>query len=130
MEKFKKILEDVREKGDKKAMVREAEYISETMCYAIDEAPYMLALEDGAAALAAMYALCVEDGINTVGEFLELKERLDSLIDDMHDKMREKYPVPARAVSKGQSDPDVLEALKRMRAISSKEWRNHNDLDG
>ena len=46
-----------------------------------------------------MYTLCVDDGINTVGEYLEIKEHLDGLLCDMYDKMREIYPVPARGES-------------------------------
>lgn len=123
MEKFKKILEDVREKGDKKAMVREAEYISETMCYAIDEAPYMLALEDGAATLAALYTLCLDDYVDTRGSYLELRDRMVYLVYDMYDKMREKYPVPTQATSEGEAEPDIAHALKRLRTISAKEDR-------
>lgn len=67
----------------------------------------MIAMGDGAAAVAAMYTLCVEDGLNTVMEYLELKDRLDGLMSDMHDKMRAIYPVPAQGESGDKSKPCI-----------------------
>lgn len=121
MNKYKKIIDQVRAKGDKKAKEKEADAIAEVMCLSVDESPHMIAMEDGAAAVAAMYTLCVEDGLNTVMEYLELRDRLDGLMSDMHDKIREIYPVPVRAASDGQSEPDVIESMERLCAISTEE---------
>ena len=84
MDKYKSILEQVRGKNDKKAKEKEAEAIAEVMCLSVDESPHMIALEDGAAILAALYTLCLDDGINTVGAYLEIRGRLDNLLDDMY----------------------------------------------
>lgn len=121
MNKYKKIIDQVRAKGDKKAKEKEADAIAEVMCLSVDESPHMIAMEDGAATVAAMYTLCVEDGLNTVMEYLELRDRLDGLMSDMHDKIREIYPVPVRAASDGQSEPDVIESMERLCAISTEE---------
>ena len=107
MDKYRKILKEVREKSEKEDRVKMAEVIAETMCLSVDESPYMIAMGDGAAAVAAMYTLCVEDGVNTVMEYLELKDRLDGLMSDMHDKMREIYPVPAQGESGDKSKPRI-----------------------
>lgn len=122
MNKYKKIIEQAREKGDEKAKEKEADAIVDVMCLSIDDSPHMIALEDGAATLAALYTLCMDDGINTVA-YLEIRDRMVYLIYDMYDTMREKYPVPARAKSEGQSEPDVVDALERLRSISAEEDR-------
>lgn len=124
MNKYKKIIDQVRAKGDKKAQEKETDAIVDVMCLSIDDSPHMIALEDGAAILASLYTLCMDDGINTIGAYLEIKERMDYLISSMHDKMREKYPVPARAKSEGQSEPDIADALERLRSISAEEDRS------
>ena len=107
MDKYRKILQAVREKSEKKDQLKTAEVIAETICLSIDESPYMIAVGDGAAAVAAMYTLCVEDGLNTVMEYLELKDRLDGLMSDMHDKMRAIYAVPAHRESGNKSTPCI-----------------------
>ena len=61
MDKYKSILEQVRGKNDKKAKEKEAAAIAEVMCLSVDESPHMIALEDGAAILAALYTLCLDD---------------------------------------------------------------------
>ena len=124
MNKYKKIIEQVREKGDKKAQEKEAAAIVEVMCLSIDDSPHMIAMEDGAETLAALYTLCMDDGIDTRGGYLEIRDRLVYLLYDLYDKMREKYPVPARAKSEGQSEPDVVDALERLRSISAEEDRS------
>lgn len=124
MNKYKKIIDQVRAKGDKKAQEKEADAIAEVMCLSIDDSPHMIALEDGAATLAALYTMCMDDGINTVGAYLEIRDRMIYLIYDMYDAMREKYPVPARAKSEGQAEPDIADALDRLRSISAKEDRS------
>lgn len=121
MDKYKKIIEQVRAKGDKKAKEKEADAIAEVLCLSVDESPHMIAMEDGAAMLAALYTLCLDDGINTIGAYLEIRGRLDNLLDDMYDKMREIYPVPAQVASEGKSERDIADALERLRAISDEE---------
>ena len=123
MDKYKRILEQVRSKGNKKAQEKEAAAIVEVMCLSVDDSPHMIAMEDGAATLAALYTLCVDDGIDTRGGYLELRDRMIYMIYDMYDKMREKYPVPAQATSEGKTEPDIAHALERLRAISAKEDR-------
>jgi len=123
--KYKKVIDQIREKGngDKKAKEKEADAIAEVLCLSVDESPHMIAMEDGAAMLAALYTLCPDDGINTIGAYLEIRGRLDNLLDDMYDKMREIYAVPAQAASEGKSERDIADALERLRAISAKEDR-------
>lgn len=125
MNKYKKVIDQIREKGngDKKAKEKEADAIAEVLCLSVDESPHMIAMEDGAAMLAALYTLCLDDGINTIGAYLEIRGRLDNLLDDMYDKMREIYPVPTQATSEGKAEPDIAHALECLRAISAKEDR-------
>lgn len=107
MDKYRKILKEVREKCEKKDQQKTAEGIAETMCLSVDESPHMIAMEDGAAAIVAMYTLCVDDGLDTVMAYLELREHLDGLISDMYDKMRAIYPVPAQRESGDKSTPCI-----------------------
>lgn len=128
MDKYKKIINQVRAKDDKKAQKKELDAIVEVMCLSIDESPHMIALEDGAAILAALYTLCMDDDLDTRGGYLEIRDRMVYLVYDMYDTMREKYPVPSGAKSENKSEPDIADALERLRAISAKEDRH--DLDG
>lgn len=121
MDKYKKIIEQVRAKGDKKAKEKEADAIAEVLCLSVDESPHMIAMEDGAAMLAALYTLCLDDDLDTRGAYLELRDRMVYLIYDLYDTMRDKYPVHDRPKSENKSEPDVLDALKRLRAISDEE---------
>ena len=123
MDKYKRILEQVRSKDNKKAQEKEAAAIAEVMCLSVDESPHMIALEDGAATLATLYTLCLDDYVDTRGSYLELRDRMVYLVYDMYDKMREKYPVPTQATSEGEAEPDIAHALKRLRTISAKEDR-------
>lgn len=123
MDKYKRILEQVRGKNDKKAKEKEVDAIAEVMCLSIDESPHMIAMEDGAAALAALYTLCLDDDLDTRGAYLELRDRMVYLIYDLYEKMAEKYPAPAREKSECQSEPDIAHELERLRAISAKEDR-------
>lgn len=107
MDKYRKILATVRGKQHKKDQEKQVRDIAETMCLSVDESPYMIAMGDGAAAIAAMYTLCVDDGLDTVMEYLELKDRLDGLLGDMHDKMRAIYPVPAQGEPGNKSTPCI-----------------------
>lgn len=132
MNKYYKIIDQVREKGnsDKKIKEKEVDAIVEVMCLSIEKSPHMIALDDGAATLAALYTLCLDDGINTIGVYLEIRKRLNSLMDDMYNRMREIYPVPAKTESDGKLEPKIKEMIEQMRAISTNEWRDHHDLDG
>ena len=123
MNKYKKVIDQIREKGngDKKAKEKEADAIAEVLCLSVDESPHMIAMEDGAAMLAALYTLCLDDDLDTRGAYLELRDRMVYLIYDLYDTMRDKYPVHDRPKSENKSEPDVLVALKRLRAISDEE---------
>ena len=123
MDKYRKIIEQVRSKGDKKSKKKEIDSIVEIMCLSIDESPHMIALADGAAILAALYTLCMDDDLDTRGGYLELRDRMVYLIYDMYDKMSEKYPAHTRPKSEKTSEPDVTEAIERLRAISAEEDR-------
>ena len=111
MDKYRKILQAVREKSEKKDRVKTAELIAETMCLSVDESPHMIAMEDGAAAIAAMYTLCVDDGLDTVMAYLELREHLDGLLGDMYDKMRAIYPVPVHRESEDKCKPRIVDDM-------------------
>ena len=123
MDKYKKIIDQVRAKGDKKAQKKEIDSIVEVMCLSSDESPHMIALADGAAILSALYTLCLDDDLDTRGGYLELRDRMVYLIYDMYDKMSEKYPAHTRPKSENKSEPDVIEAIERLRAISTEEDR-------
>lgn len=123
MNKYKKIIDQVRAKGDEKAKEKEADAIAEVMCLSIADSPHMIALDDGAAILAALYTLCMDDDLDTRGPYLEIRERMVYLIYDLYDAMRDKYPVPARTKSEVQSEPDIADALERLRSISAEEDR-------
>ena len=45
MDKYRKILQAVREKSEKEDRVKMAEVIAETMCLSVDESPYMIAMQ-------------------------------------------------------------------------------------
>lgn len=123
MNKYKKVIDQIREKGNggKKAKEKEADAIAEVLCLSVDESPHMIAMEDGAAMLAALYTLCLDDDLDTRGAYLEIRDRMVYLIYDLYDTMRDKYPVHDRPKSENKSEPDVLDALKRLRAISDEE---------
>lgn len=123
MNKYKKIIDQVQLKGDKKAQEKEARDIAEIMCLSIDESPHMIALADGAAILSALYTLCMDDNLDTRGGYLEIRDRMVYLIYDMYDTMRDKYPSHTRAESEDTSEPDIADALERLRTISAKEDR-------
>ena len=91
--------------------MKTAELIAETMCLSVDESPHMIAMEDGAAAIAAMYTLCVDDGLDTVMAYLELREHLDGLLGDMYDKMRAIYPVPVHRESEDKCKPRIVDDM-------------------
>lgn len=107
MDKYRKILKEVRGKQQEKDPEKQARDIAEIMCLSINESPHMIAMEDGAASVAAMYTLCVDDGLDTVMAYQELREHLDGLLGDMYDKMREIYPVPAQGKSGDKSTPCI-----------------------
>ncbi len=123
MNKYKKIIDQIQLKGDKRAQEKEARDIAEIMCLSIDESPHMIALADGAAILAALYTLCMDDDLDTRGAYLELRDRMVYLIYDLYDTMRDKYQAHTQAKSEKTSEPDVTEAIERLRAISTEEDR-------
>lgn len=123
MDKYRKIIEQVRSKGDKKSQKKEIDSIVEVMCLSVDESPHMIAMEDGAAILSALYTLCMDDNLDIRGAYLELRDRMVYLIYDMYDTMRDKYPSHTRAKSEDTSEPDIADALERLRTISAKEDR-------
>ena len=58
----------------------------------VDDATYITGLEDGVAALIALYILCTSHNINTVDHYQDIKTRLMNLIDHLQDNMLRKFP--------------------------------------
>ncbi|WP_297199898.1 hypothetical protein [uncultured Flavonifractor sp.] len=91
MNRYRKILKEVLEQ-DGEERERKIEYLMPTLCGLVDDAPYFSALDNGAAALTALYTLCVSHNINTVNHYQAIKERLVHLIDDLLDEMLDQFP--------------------------------------
>lgn len=58
----------------------------------VDDATYITGLEDGVAALIALYILCTSHNINTVDHYQDIKTRLMRLIDELQGDMLRKFP--------------------------------------
>lgn len=58
----------------------------------VDDATYITGLEDGVAALIALYILCTSYNINTVDHYQDIKTRLMRLIDHLQDNMLRRFP--------------------------------------
>ena len=58
----------------------------------VDDATYITGLEDGVAALIALYILCTSHNINTVDHYQDIKTRLMRLIDHLQDNMLRRFP--------------------------------------
>lgn len=61
----------------------------------VDDATYITGLEDGVAALIALYILCTSHNINTVAHYQDIKTRLMNLIDHLQDNMLRRFPPQA-----------------------------------
>lgn len=91
MNKYRKILKEVLEKEgeDREPKI---EYLMPTLCGLVDDAPYIYALDNGVAALTALYILCTKHNIDTVSQYQAIQERLVHLIDDLLGDMLKKFP--------------------------------------
>ncbi|OUQ18950.1 hypothetical protein B5E80_17720 [Flavonifractor sp. An135] len=58
----------------------------------VDDATYITGLEDGVAALIALYILCTSHNINTIKHYQDIKTRLMRLIDHLQDNMLRRFP--------------------------------------
>lgn len=58
----------------------------------VDDATYITGLEDGVAALIALYILCTSHNINTIKHYQDIKIRLMRLIDHLQDNMLRRFP--------------------------------------
>ena len=91
MNRYRKILKEVLAQEDQDRE-RKIEYLMPTLCGLVDDAPYISALDNGVAALTALYILCTSHNINTVNHYQAIKERLVHLIDDLQDNMLDQFP--------------------------------------
>ena len=91
MNGYRKILKEVLEQEDQDRE-RKIEYLMPRLCGLVDDAPYIFALDNGVAALTALYILCTSHNINTVNHYQAIKERLVHLIDDLQDEMLDQFP--------------------------------------
>lgn len=91
MNSYRKILKEVlAQEGEDRE--RKIEYLMPRLCGLVDDAPYIYALDNGVAALTALYILCTSHNINTVNHYQEIKNRLVHLIDDLQDNMLDQFP--------------------------------------
>ena len=91
MNRYRKILKEVLAQEDQDRE-RKIEYLMPRLCGLVDDAPYIFALDNGVAALTALYILCTSHNINTVNHYQAIKERLVHLIDDLQDEMLDQFP--------------------------------------
>lgn len=91
MNRYRKILKEVlAQEGEGRE--RKIEYLMPTLCGLVDDAPYFSALSNGAAALTALYTLCMTHNIDTVNQYQAIQERLEYLMNDLLGDMLEKFP--------------------------------------
>lgn len=91
MNGYRKILKEVLEQEDQDRE-RKIEYLMPRLCGLVDDAPYIYALDNGVAALTALYILCTSHNINTVNHYQDIKTRLMRLIDELQGDMLRKFP--------------------------------------
>lgn len=91
MNRYRKILKEVLAQEDQDRE-RKIEYLMPRLCGLVDDAPYIYALDNGVAALTALYILCTSHNINTVNHYQEIQERLEYLFNDLLGDMLEKFP--------------------------------------
>lgn len=91
MKQHRRILKEVLE-TDEKEREQEIGRMMPTLCSLVDDATFITGLEDGVAALIALYILCTSHNINTVDYYQDIKTRLMNLIDHLQDNMLRKFP--------------------------------------
>ena len=91
MNRYRKILKEVLAQEDQDRE-RKIEYLMPRLCGLVDDAPYIFALDNGVAALTALYILCTSHNINTVEYYQDIKTRLMRLIDELQGDMLRKFP--------------------------------------
>ena len=91
MNRYRKILKEVLAQEDQDRE-RKIEYLMPRLCGLVDDAPYIFALDNGVAALTALYILCISHNINTVEYYQDIKTRLMRLIDELQGDMLRKFP--------------------------------------
>ena len=91
MRLHRRILKEVLE-TDEKERKQEIERMMPTLRSLVDDATFITGLEDGVAALIALYILCTSHNINTVEYYQDIKTRLMRLIDELQGDMLRKFP--------------------------------------
>lgn len=91
MNGYRKILKEVlAQEGEDRE--RKIEFLMPTLCELVDDAPYFSALSNGAAALTALYTLCMIHNIDTVSQYQAIQERMVYLINNQLSSMSKKFP--------------------------------------
>lgn len=91
MRLHRRILKEVLE-TDEKERKQEIERMMPTLRSLVDDATFITGLEDGVAALIALYILCTSHNINTIKHYQDIKTRLMRLIDHLQDNMLRRFP--------------------------------------
>ena len=91
MRLHRRILKEVLE-TDEKEREQEIERMMPTLRSLVDDATFITGLEDGVAALIALYILCTSHNINTVDYYQDIKTRLMNLINHLQGDMLRRFP--------------------------------------
>ena len=91
MRLHRRILKEVLE-TDEKEREQEIERMMPTLRSLVDDATFITGLEDGVAALIALYILCTSHNVNTVDHYQDIKTRLMNLINHLQGDMLRRFP--------------------------------------
>lgn len=91
MRLHRRILKEVLE-TDEKERKQEIERMMPTLRSLVDDATFITGLEDGVAALIALYILCTSHNVNTVDHYQDIKTRLMNLINHLQGDMLRRFP--------------------------------------
>lgn len=91
MRLHRRILKEVLE-TDEKERGQEIERMMPTLRSLVDDATFITGLEDGVAALIALYILCTSHNVNTVDHYQDIKTRLMNLINHLQGDMLRRFP--------------------------------------
>lgn len=91
MKQHRRILKEVLE-TDEKEREQEIERMMPTLRSLVDDATFITGLEDGVAALIALYILCTSHNVNTVDHYQDIKTRLMNLINHLQGDMLRRFP--------------------------------------
>lgn len=91
MKQHRRILKEVLE-TDEKEREQEIERMMPTLRSLVDDATFITGLEDGVAALIALYILYTSHNVNTVDHYQDIKTRLMNLINHLQGDMLRRFP--------------------------------------